>query len=186
MVAGVQTVVLFLSSLVLVSLLWWLEVGPTCWLETRIQLIPAYQQRQWTDVESAAGTEGLNILHSEAHDLFGQENVKCKPKHKVIFAKTHKTGGTSVQVGICFSRYLHDWSEYSLQSWGGMGPALCAPSWTSSSLFPSLHLLSDGHGTNLREQGAELRKDDHEGGYHGVFHVSGEVQHVCLTLQMGW
>ena len=110
--------------------------------------------------------------------MFGQENVKCKPKHKVIFAKTHKTGGTSLQVGICFSRYPHDWSEYSLQSWGGMGPALCAPSWTSSSLFPSLHLLSDGHGTNLWEQGAELSRDDH------VFHVSGEVQHVCLTLQM--
>ena len=83
-----------------------------------------------------------------------------------------------MQVGIGFSRYPHDRSEYSLQSWGGMGPALCAPSWTSSSLFPSLHLLSDGHGTNLWEQGAELSRDDH------VFHVSGEVQHVCLTLQM--
>ena len=93
--AWVQTVVLFLSCLVLVSLLWWLEVGPTCWLETRIQLIPAYQRRQWTDSESAAGTEGSAMLHSEV-----QENIKCAPKHEVIFAKTHKTGGTSVQVGI--------------------------------------------------------------------------------------
>ena len=178
MVAGVQTIALFLSCLVLVSLLWWLEVGPTCWLETRIQLIPAHQERQWTDVESAAGTAGPTILHSEAYDVNGAKHVKCEPKREVIFAKTHKTGGTSVQVGIYFSRYLHDRSEYSLQSWGRMGPALCAPTWTSSSFFPSLHLLSDGHGTNIREQGAELRR-----GGHG-FHVSGEVQHVCLTLQM--
>ena len=94
MMAWVQSVVIFLSCLVLVSLLWWLEVGPTCWLETRIQLIPAYQRRQWTDREHAAGTEGSTMLHSEA------DNVKCEPKREVIFAKTHKTGGTSVQVGI--------------------------------------------------------------------------------------
>ena len=100
--AGVQTVVLFLLCLVLVSLLWWLEVGPTCWLEARIQLLPAYQQRQWTNRESAAGTEGPTMLHSQVHDLYEAENVKCQPKREVIFAKTHKTGGTSVQVGICF------------------------------------------------------------------------------------
>ena len=89
--AGVQSVVPFLSCLVLVSLLGWFVVGPTCWLETHIQWIPAYQQSQWIAMERTAGNAA-----SEA------ENVKCEPKREVIFAKTHKTGGTSVQVRLFF------------------------------------------------------------------------------------
>ena len=96
--AGVQSVVGFLSCLVLVSLLGWFVVGPTCWLETHIQWIPAYQQSQWIDMERAAGGEESTVLHSEAHAASEAENVKCEPKREVIFAKTHKTGGTSVQV----------------------------------------------------------------------------------------
>ena len=100
--AGVQSVVLFLSCLVLVSLIGWFVVGPTCWLETHIQWIPAYQQSQWIDMERAAGGEELTVLHSEAHAASEAENVKCEPKREVIFAKTHKTGGTSVQVRLFF------------------------------------------------------------------------------------
>ena len=100
--AGVQSVVLFLSCLVLVSLLGWFAVGPTCWLETRIQWIPAYQQSRWIDMERAAGTEESTVLRSEAHEAARAEKVKCEPKRRVIFAKTHKTGGTSMQVRLFF------------------------------------------------------------------------------------
>ena len=149
MMTGVQSFVFFLSCLVLVSLLGWFVVGPTCWFETRIQWIPAYQQSWWINVERTAVLKESTMLRSEAHTAVGAENVKCNPKQKVIFAKTHKTGGTSVQVRL-LSRYLHNQSEYPIQNWGRMGPTLCAAAWTSSSLLPSLHLLSDRHGTNLR------------------------------------
>ena len=146
---GVQSFVFFLSCLVLVSLLGWFVVGPTtCWFETRIQWIPAYQQSWWINVEREAVSKESTMLRSEAHTAVGAENVKCNPKQKVIFAKTHKTGGTSVQVRL-LSRYLHNQSEYPVQNCGRMGPTLCAAAWTSSSLFPSLHLLSVRHGTDL-------------------------------------
>ena len=55
-----------------------------------------------------------------------------------------RAGKTSFQI------YLHNQSEYPIQNWGRMALTLCAAAWTSSSLFPSLHLLSDRHGTKLR------------------------------------
>ena len=58
------------------------------------------------------------MLHSEAHTA---ENVKCNPKQKVIFAKTHKTGGTSVQVRL-LSRHICTTSQNILfrtgEEWG--------------------------------------------------------------------
>ena len=54
-------------------------------------------------MESADRIKESTMLHSESHDANRTENFKCQPKHKVIFAKTHKTGGTSVQVRLLFS-----------------------------------------------------------------------------------
>ena len=112
--AGGQGVVLFLSLLVLVSLFWWAQVEPTCWIKTSIQLQPAYQQSQWMDVESLSTAGQHNVHQAENIESIPRE---CEPKQEVIFAKTHKTGGTSVQVGILFLQNPHNQSEYSVQSW---------------------------------------------------------------------
>ena len=100
---GVQNVVLFLSCLVLVSLIAWFVVVPTCWLETRIHWLPAYQQSRWINLERVAGTEESTVPRSEAHSASRAENAKYEQKREVIFAKTHKTGGTSVQVRVFFA-----------------------------------------------------------------------------------
>ena len=96
--SGMQGVTIFLSFIVLTSFLLWVMVGPKCLIQTHVNLIYG---RQWSN-QTYISTNETNGLNPEKQLFKAEESMSssriCKPKHKVTFAKTHKTGGTSIQV----------------------------------------------------------------------------------------
>ena len=98
--SGMQGVTIFLSFIVLTSFLLWVMVGPKCLIQTHVNLIYG---RQWSN-QTYISTNETNGLNPEKQLFKAEESMSssriCKPQHKVIFAKTHKTGGTSIQVWI--------------------------------------------------------------------------------------
>ena len=95
-----QGVTIFLSCVVLTFFLLWAIVGPKCLIQTHVNFI---YQRRWSNKTYISSNE-TNSLNPEKQLFKAEESISssriCKPKHKVIFAKTHKTGGTSIQVWI--------------------------------------------------------------------------------------
>ena len=178
-----QGVTIFLSCVVLTSILLWVILGPKCLIQTHVNLI---YRRQWRN-QTYISTNETNWLNPEKQLFKAEESLSssriCKPKHKVIFAKTHKTGGTSIQVWIPLTISTRSvrisCSElvrsgvcclFSLVDVDGTF-SLCTP--TSKQAWRSPMAARSGPMVwNTKP-------------CHYLFPAPGEIQYVCLTLSVG-
>ena len=181
--SGMQGVTIFLSFIVLTSFLLWVMVGPKCLIQTHVNLIYG---RQWSN-QTYISTNETNWLNPEKQLFKAEESMSssriCKPQHKVIFAKTHKTGGTSIQVWIPITISTRS-VRISCSELARVGTcclfflvdvdgtfSLCTP--TSKQAWPSPMAARSGPVVwNTKS-------------CHYVFPASGEIQYVCLTLSVG-
>ena len=76
-------------------------------------------------------------LHRSISDVIKDNEEHCQPKTRIAFAKTHKTGSSTIQVGlksfqsslvalkIFSSPLIEIFAEYSLSLWRFQPPSLC-------------------------------------------------------------
>ena len=79
-----------------------------------------------------------SYLHRSISDVIKDNEEHCQPKTRIAFAKTHKTGSSTIQVGlksfqsslvtleIFSSPLIKIFAEHSLSLWRFQPPSLCA------------------------------------------------------------
>ena len=77
-----------------------------------------------------------SYLHRSISDVIKDNEEHCQPKTRIAFAKTHKTGSSTIQVGLKSSKPLFTFeifsspliefvAEHSLSLWRFQPPSLC-------------------------------------------------------------